>query len=242
MKFWISVPWVEVEEMIEIAKMAEDMGFEGYFTNGEQRNLKTMEFSLKEMTAKLETGTFLGAISVKNFEDPEVDMELHADFDLNFLTRFLNLKDLKASGNAELEMRFHDIIDLDRPEMALNELNKTYFSELKIDGLSLESSELPAPLKKLDMHLIMNGKKADLDLFEAKFGNSDLSMDGYLSNLPAIVHHTNIPVVAHLNIESKLLDLSELTGFSEKDSSGIDEQIEDLNLGLTFNSSAREFT
>jgi probable F420-dependent oxidoreductase len=29
MKFWISTPWVEVEEMIEIAKMAEDIGFEG---------------------------------------------------------------------------------------------------------------------------------------------------------------------------------------------------------------------
>ena len=223
-------------------KRIENMGFEGHFTNGTERNLKTMEFSLKEMTAKLETGTFLGAISVKNFEEPEVDMELHADFDLNFLTRFLNLKDLKASGNAELEMRFHDIIDLDRPETALNELNQAYFSELKIDGLSLESSELPAPLKKLDMHLIMKGKKAELDLFDAEFGNSDLSIKGYLSNLPAIVHHTNIPVVAHLDIESKLLDLTEITGFSEKDSSGIDEQIEGLNLGLSFNSSARDFT
>jgi len=29
MKFWMSSPWIEVEEMIEIAKMAEDMGFEG---------------------------------------------------------------------------------------------------------------------------------------------------------------------------------------------------------------------
>ena len=105
--------------------------------------------------------------------------------------------------------------------------------------MSLESTDLPAPLKKLDMHLIMNGKKADLDLFEAEFGNSNLSMKGYLSNLPAIVHHTNIPVVAHLDIESKLIDLAEITGFSEKDSSGIDEQIEDLNLGLSFKSSAR---
>ena len=66
------------------------------------------------------------------------------------------------------------------------------------------------------MHLIMNGKKADLDLFEAEFGKSDLSMKGYLSNLPAIVHHTDIPVEAHLDITSKNLDISEITGFSEK--------------------------
>ena len=223
-------------------KRIEDMGFQGHFTNGIERNLKTMEFSLEGMTAKLENGKLLGSLSVINFEEPEVDMQLNADFDLEFLTRFLNLEGVKAGGNAQLEMRFHDIIDLDRPNLALNELNQAYFSELKVKGLTLESSDLPAPLKKLDMHLIMNGRKAELDLFEADFGNSNLSMKGYLSNLPAIVHHTNIPVVAHLDIESKLLDLTEITGFSEKDSSGIDEQIEGLNLGLSFNSSARSFT
>ena len=223
-------------------KRIEDMGFEGHFTNGSDRNLKTMEFSLEGMTAKLENGTLLGSLSVKNFEEPEVDMQLNADFDLEFLTKFLNLEGVKAGGNAQLEMRFHDIIDLDRPDLALNELNQAYFSELKVQGMSLESTDLPAQLKKLDMHLIMNGKKADLDLFEAEFGNSNLSIKGYLSNLPAIVHHTNIPVVAHLDIESKFLDLAEITNFSEKDSSGIDEQIEDLNMGLSFKSSARAFT
>ena len=223
-------------------KRIDDMGFEGHFTNGDERNLRTMEFTLKGMTAKLENGKLLGSLSVKNFEEPEVDMQLNADFELEFLTRFLSLEGVKAGGNAQLEMRFHDIIDLDRPELALNELNQAYFTELKVKGLTLESSDLPAALKKLDMHLIMNGRKAELDLFEADFGNSNLSMKGYVSNLPAIVHHTNIPVVAHLDIESKLLDLAEITGFSEKDSSGIDEQIEDLNLGLTFKSSARSFT
>ena len=29
MKFWLSVPWIEVEEMIELAKVAEEIGFEG---------------------------------------------------------------------------------------------------------------------------------------------------------------------------------------------------------------------
>lgn len=224
------------------SKKIENLDFKGHFTNGAERNLKTMEFALEGMTAKLENGKFLGSILIKNFEEPEVDMRLNADFDLEFLTRFLNLEGLKAGGKAELEMKFHDIIDLDRPDLVLTELNQAYFSELKIDGLTLESTDLPAPLKNLDMHLIMNGKKAELDLFEAEFGNSDLSIKGYLSNLPAIVHHTNIPVVVHLDIESKLLDLAEITNFSEKDSSGIDEQIENLNLGLSFNSSARSFT
>ena len=223
-------------------KRIDNMGFEGHFTNGKERNLKTMEFSLTGMTAKLETGGFLGSVSVMNFEEPEVDMQLNADFNLEFLTRFLSLKGIKATGNAALEMRFHDIVDIDNPELALNDLNQAYFSELKIENLSIQSVDLPAPLENLNMHLIMKGKKADLDLFEMKFGNSDLSIKGFLSDLPAIIHHTNIPVNAHLEIESKILDLAEITNYSKKDSTGIDERIEDLNLGLSFNSSAKSFT
>ena len=223
-------------------KRIDDMGFEGHFTNGEARNLQTTEFSLTGMTAKLETGSFLGSIFIKNFEQPEVDMRLNADFNVGFLTKFLSLEGVEAEGSAQLEMRFHDIIDLDQPELALNDLNQAYFSELKIQDLSLKSSDLPVPLEKLNMHLIMNGKKAELDLFDMKFGNSDLSITGDLSDLPAIVHHTNIPVSAHINIASKTLDIAEITNYSKKDSTGIDEKIEDLNVGLSFNSSARAFT
>lgn len=223
-------------------KRIDDMGFEGHFTNGEARNLQTTEFSLTGMTAKLETGSFLGSIFIKNFEKPEVDMRLNADFNVDFLTKFLNLEGVEAEGTVQLEMRFHDIIDLDQPELVLNDLNQAYFSELSVQGLALRSSELPAPIEKLDFHLIMNGKKAELDLFDMKFGNSDVSITGDLSDLPAIVHHTNIPVSAHINIASKTLDIAEITNYSKKDSTGIDEKIEDLKLELSFNSSARAFT
>ena len=40
-----------------------------------------------------------------------------------------------------------------KSELAINELNQAYFTELKVEGFTLESTDLPAPLKKLDMHL-----------------------------------------------------------------------------------------
>ena len=229
-------------ENTSVRKRIDDLGFQGHFTNGDGRNLKTMEFSLKGMRAKLETGTFLGSLLVKNFENPEVDMQLNADFNVDFLTKFLNLEGVKADGSAKLDIRFHDIIDLDNPTSALNELNQAYFSELIVKDLSLESSDLPAPLKKLNMHLVMNGKKADLELFDMVFGASDLSITGYLSDLPAILHHADVPVSAHLEMTSNKLDLSEITNYSKTDSAGIDEIIKELKLGLSFNTSAREFT
>ena len=218
----------------------EEMGFEGHFTNGEERNLKTMEFSLTDMTAKLDKGKFIGSVFVKNFENPEIDMNLDANFKIDFLAGFLNLDDIEdASGSVELKMKFHDIIDLDNPEHALKNLNQAYFSELKVKNLHLASSSLPAPLEKLDMHIIMNGKRAEVDQFEMKLGKSDLSITGYLSDLPAVVHHTNIPVKVHLDIASNVLDIAELTKYSKKDSTGVDERIENLSVGFSFESSAK---
>lgn len=227
------------------AKKIDNMGFNGHFTNGENQDASTMEFSLTDMTASLEKGEFKGSIFVKNFDSPEVDMQVHSNFNLGFITEFLELEQVQnASGQVLLNMKFHDIIDIDEPEKALQQLNQTYFTELIVKDLQLDSEKLPAPLHDLNINLVMNGKEATLKQFEVALGKSDLSINGFVSDLPAIVHHTNIPVNTHLDISSKFLDIAELTGFSKQDSipSGVDEQIKNLSLGLSFKASAKDFT
>ncbi len=230
-------------ENIEKSLIVDDMGFVGHFTTGSKNTLETMEFSLENMTANLEKGKFVGAVYVTNFEHPDIKMELDADFDVGFLVEFLNLDDIKEpNGEVEMHMKFHDVIDLDNPELALKDLNKAYFSDFKVNNLHFASTDLPAPLDNLNLHMVMNGKQADISLFDVQLGNTDLQLKGYLSDLPAVLHHTDIPVIAHLEVESKMLDLAELTNYSEQDSTGINEQIEDLSLGLSLNSSAKAIT
>ncbi len=245
------IPFVDVNfgaseaflENTEKGKIMDNLGFNGYFTTGAERNLKSMEFSFTDMTARLEQGDLTGDVVVKNFESPEVDMQLNVDFNLEFLAGFLNLTDLDdTSGEVDLKMRFHDVIDLNQPEKTLDNLNKAYFSELKVSNLSFTSEDFPAPLEKLDVHLTMNGKEAILDQFQLLMGESDLSMSGFISDLPAIVHHTDKPVEVHLDLVSNVLDIAQLTKFSEKDSTGVNERLEDLSLGLSFKSSAKAFT
>ncbi len=230
-------------ENIEKSLIVDDMGFTGHFSTGSENTLETMEFSLVNMTANLDKGEFVGAIYVTNFEHPDVKMELDSDFDVEFLVEFLNLDAIEdPSGEVEMHMKFHDVIDLDNPELALKDLNKAYFSDFKVNNLHFVSTDFPAPLENLNLHVIMNGKQADVRLFDVQLGNTDLQVNGYLSDLPAVVHHTDIPVTAHLEVESKMLDLAELTNYSEEDSTGINEQIEDLSVGFSFNSSAKAFT
>lgn len=227
------------------AKKIDNMGFRGHFTNGADRNASTMEFSLTNMTASLEKGAFKGALFVKNFESPEVDMQLDAQFNLDFITDFLELEQVRnASGKVTLQMNFHDVIDIENPQRALQQLNQAYYAALNIEDVHLETEDLPVPLDAFNVKLVMQGKEATLEQFDVSMGRSDVSIKGFLSDLPAIVHHTDTPVKAHLDITSKTLDIAELTGFSMRDSvqTGFDEQVKNLSLGLSFVASAKDFT
>lgn len=227
------------------AKKIDNMGFSGHFSNGANRAADTMEFSLTDMTASLEKGEFKGALSVKNFDAPEVDMQIDADFNLDFIADFFELKQVQnASGNIKLQMNFHDIVDVDNPKMALQQLNQAYYASLKVENLHLEAENLMVPIDSLNVNLLMNGKAATLKQFDLLMGNSDITINGFLSDLPSIVHHTNTPVEAHLDIKSNYLDIAELTGFTAQDSTqtGFDEQVKNLSLGLSFVGSAKDFT
>lgn len=226
-------------------KRLNHMGFKGHFTNGEQRHARTTTFALENMTAQLEKGNFSGNIVVHNFEAPDIDMRVNANFNLQFMADFLNLNDVAiSSGDISLSMNFHDIIDIDNPQQALNKLNQAYFAELKVANLSLSSKDLPAPLENLNTHLVMRGKQATINNFEMLMGKSDVAITGYLSDLPAIVHHKDTPVEVHLDIKSKQLDLTELTKFTATDSikTGVDEQIKNLSAGFSFKALANAFT
>lgn len=230
-------------ENTEAQKRIDQMGFAGYFTNGANRDLTTMEFAMSGITANLEEGQLLGSISVVNFEEPDIEMALDADFNLGFWADFLGLKEIDdLTGRVELHMKFHDIIDLDNPGKALEDLNQAYYTELEVEDFSLSSPSLPAPLNDLDIHVKMNGKKAELDRFKLSLGNSDVSITGFLSDLPAIVHHKPIPVEAHLEIASDLLDIAELTKYSAEDSTGVNKQVKDLSMAFSFNALGNAFT
>ena len=96
----------------------EDLGFNGHFTNGESKSLESMSFSLRNMNAKMDEGNFKCNLEVKNFEAPDIKMNLNADFNLKFLTKFLNIERIEdLSGKVTLDLNFHDIIDFDQPEI-----------------------------------------------------------------------------------------------------------------------------
>lgn len=224
-----------------VNRRLDDLNFIGHFTNGEDRSPKTMKVTVSDFTATPEVGKVSANLTVTDFTDPEIDLNLNSNFELPFLADFLNLNDLSdMHGTVNLEMNFHDIINLDNPEHSIESLNESYFTKLVVEDLSFVSSTYGVPIKDVDIHAEVNGHEAVIDYCNVKMGNSDISIDGTISDLPAIIHHTNELIDTRLNITSKHLDLFELTGANEEKS--VNEQIDDLSLNLDFKSSAKAFT
>src|SRR5690606_20464859 len=121
-------------------------------------------------------------------------------------------------------------------------LNESYFTELEIKDLNFRSSAYYLPIENLNVKATMEGHTAQIQSFRGNIGKSDIFISGSVSDLPAILHHTNDSIRVALSVRSKLLDLAELTYNDSLKKPSIDEQITDVRLDLAFLSSARAFT
>lgn len=223
-------------------KKLDEMAFSAYFTNGTKHNLETSAFYLTDFTAKPEAGTFKGNLKVINFISPEIDLKLDSDFDLEFLSKFLNFNDLSnLTGNVKLGMNFHDIIDLSQPEKSLEKLNQAYSSELLVTNLNFKSDSYHLPVKNLNLKATMDGNDFKMDYCRLQLGKSNLELHGKLSNVPAIIHQSNGEVFSEIHIKSKLLDFKELTANDTIKQKPFDEKIRNLKLDLAFKGAANTF-
>ncbi len=224
-----------------VNKKIDELNFAGHFSNGEKRDITTMEFGIEDFRARPEAGKFGGKLLVKNFQSPEIELQVDTEFELDFLAKFANLTNLSdPKGKVFLTMNFRDIIDLEFPERSIEQWNEAYAMHLRTEDLSFTLNSYPLPFKQVNLNIAAQGHKAELTNCRMIVGGSDLNVSGFISDLPAILHHTSTPVESKLKIESKKLDLFELTGSDSLRS--INEQIKNLSLGFTFNSSAKAFT
>lgn len=223
----------------ETHKTLDEIGLKGSFTNGKNRDLSTMKLEIQQFRARPEAGVFLGKLAVENFDSPDINIELKSDFDLDFIAKFVNAPELTGlAGKVKMTMNFHDIIDLTRPERAIEKLNESYFTELEIENLRFDSEALPAPIRDVDVKATLKGHAATIEYFNTQIGNTDLQISGSVSDLPAIIHHTDIPVTCDLEIQSRKIDIQELT--ATKEAKGLNEQIDNLTLKLRLTSSAKK--
>lgn len=213
----------------DINKKVENVRFMGFYTNGAERNLKTSELTLQNFFAKPEKGIFEGSLRIRNFEDPYVKVNLHADFDLQFVGDFFGLESLEGlQGEVVLDMDFDELVDLDASQASLSKIKESLQSELTLKNLHFRWADYPHPIEDVNAHMVMREGKITLDTLHLRVQNSDFGLSGTVSDFPAIIHGQQKPIAVKLQARSKKLDIGRLTNTADS------ETIENLSLKLTF--------
>jgi hypothetical protein len=222
-------------------KKLDQLSFKGKFTNGDLRTLESSQLEIRNFNARPEQGLFVGHLFIKNFKDPFIKMDVHADLDLDFLGKFFRLKDFDGiKGHVLLDMNFDELIDLNFGASSLAQLKKGIDSELNIRGLQFNMPEYGYEITDANVHAIMKEGVITMDSFAMNINKNDIWLSGSLSDFPAVFHKYDKPVKVTMEARSKTLDLKELLAFNPEMASKIDEKIEDLSMKLSFDTKAKD--
>ena len=224
----------------EAKKNLDSLSFKGYYTNGANRSLKTSELRLMDMSARPDKGIFKGNFVMRDFTDPKIFMQIRSELELGFIGSFLGRKDLeRISGHIDLKMNFKELVDL-TDDKTMSQLTEGIQSELKVTNLTFRIPDYPYLVEHLNLHASMKNGFVDLDTLSCNVGNSDLHLDGTLSDLPALFHHQEKPVVLKLHAASNKLVMRELFNADTVKNRKAREEIYGFNIGLSLETSVKE--
>jgi hypothetical protein len=225
----------------EAKKKLDELRFIGRFTNGDSGTLETSLLEIKNFHTKPEEGIFLGHLFIKNFINPSIKLDVHADLDLDFLGKFFKIKDFQGlTGRVLIDMDFNEIIDLNFGVSSLAELKRGIDSELRIYDLNFNMPEYGLTITDLNSHVEMRQGAISMDSLTLKINNNDLFIKGTLSDFPAIFHKYDTLINLSIEASSNQLDLKDLLGFKPELAEKIDEVIKDLSIKMSLQTKAKE--
>lgn len=227
----------------DVNKRVEDMRFKGYLTNGADRSLETSEIQLKNFYFKPEKGDFEGTFLIRNFNDPFVNVDVHANLDLEFLSEFFGVEILdQLRGEVRVDMHFNEIGDLNLPFDDTSHLREGIDSEITVKNLSFKLPNHPIPIRDANMRAQMRSGAVVLDTLSFKLGDSDFTAKGTMTDFPALFHGLDSPIQASFLASSKLLKFNELFANDSTISDSTAEEITDFSIKLAFSTTGKQLS
>ena len=219
----------------------DSLAFTGYYTNGSKQSLQSSELRLLNVGARPDKGVFRGDLVLRDFTNPKISMKVNADLELEFIGDFLGIKDLqRITGHINLKMDFKELVDISLPEQTIGKLTGGIQSELTVKNLSFRIPSYPQVVEHLNMHAHMKEGLLSLDTLSFKLGHSDFHGKGSLSDLPAIFHHQERPLVLTLDAGADTIVLKELIASDSTKKRKDREEIYGFHVGLRLETSVEE--
>ncbi len=169
-------------------------------------DLRETSFNIDKFHMLVDGEEFSSYLKFKNLEDFNWDFGFDGNADLEKITKIIPLDGMELKGkiNAKLNTagKMSDV-DAER----FDQLPTS--GSMSIAGFSFTSADLPQGFKIESAQLGFDPSEINLSEFRANLGNSDLSLEGKVSNYLAFALSEGETIVGNLNFNSNLLDLNE---------------------------------
>jgi hypothetical protein len=222
-------------------KKVDQLGFKGYYTNGSEHSLRTSEIHVINVNARPEKGIFKGNFVLRDFTQPRTLVQINSELELKFLGEFLGIPDLRqTTGKIRLDMNFKEIHDITLPEESLNKLKEGIQSKLVVENLSFKIPGYAHSVRDMNIHAAMKDGRVTLDSASLKIGDSDLKLNGSISDVRAFLRDRDKTISLVLNAASRQMILSELLSYDTALSHKMTEEIRGFNVNLKLETTARQ--
>lgn len=208
-----------------------------FFISGGAADPGTLQ--LKRFSANLEGGSFTASGSMSSFSDPSLDVQMDADLVLGDVQHFLGLDSLgMIDGEAEVTLRYAGKLPLgERSGEKLVDPEILRAAQLDgsvtLDEVLLDLVNLPRPIEELEGSFTLNGNKGSIQKAAMRIGETELELEGDLSNLLPWMLSPNEALLIDARCKSADFHMASFITEETEDAGSTDE--EDYRLELPDN-------
>jgi hypothetical protein len=187
-----SNPHVEINWQLKNGKVAynksdltfKNISFEGHLSNGIKNGYKTSSVTLSEIKGKLGSSEYTGALTLRDFSNPFIDLTLKGRVYPAEVKEFFNIKEIStAEGSVDLDLKLVNC-SLSEKSFSLNEfIDMKPESSLDFNSMTLGLNNNKILIRKITGNVtIQNSVKAKKIQFN--FKDQNIMIDGEFKSLP----------------------------------------------------------
>jgi len=191
----------------------------GSFTNGEKQNSQTSSLILDTLSATIAQSFFSGNYSVKNFANPNIQLNISGNFDLSQMKNLFNIEQLKTfEGNMVADFSFSGKVANLSEITAADYRKSTSSGKVSLRNANMQFVKSTDIFTNINAGFTFHNNDVRVDSLSFLMNEHDFDVSGYLKNLIAYLMLDNEQLTVEARIHSKYLDIKKL--LTNNESSG----------------------
>lgn len=180
--------------------------------NNEDGNIDNTTVDVSTFHVNMGGNPFDAALKVSELDNVKWDLKVNGNIDLNTVSTMVPMEGTTLAGAIDMNMQTKGQLSALEAEQ-YDQLPTS--GKMNIDGFEYtdETLEYDVTINKADANF--DPRQIELSTFDAKIGDSDMQMNGLITNYIGYVLDDKQVLVGKVNFTSTMLDLDELAGEEE---------------------------